>query len=475
MRFRLPVLMVSALVLGIFLMDLLLATRSEMVNYPNPAPDKYFYETGSDTADYPLDEYEFSSQVVILRSDNAALSSPEDPGEVLTPEEIEEMVYTVLEMDADEAAGMTNLQRVIADKRTANGNDSCWIALKLNLVYVPGSKHALSDQTDPRVAGPVLRYLVEETVATRVSLLACGGYKGLQKMDVFDKAKFSDGEFGRWNSFFPGLPDDFTLAGMVQEIRDDNPDKWIDMINLNYDELYENGLSYQEMTSTERRETTRAYIAVPVDNGIGALYTSNVSRDDGKYNPTKAIYMSDVVVNVPKMKTTKDVVVNAGFKNYIGSVSRGVYGYQKNRTSSLSSLDHTNLYETCLNLFSYHPSDYVLVDALHAMEGEGSHPYGKWTGYLKRNILVAGSDPVAVESVCARSMGFHPGDVEMLRYARAKGWGFFEPNRIKLAGDGLSSVTMDFRPAIGDDSQEGAYNYGRGCARWLLCGPFEGS
>ncbi|MEA2062789.1 MAG: FlgD immunoglobulin-like domain containing protein, partial [Gemmatimonadota bacterium] len=94
-------------------------------------------------------------------------------------------------------------------------------------------------------------------------------------------------------------------------------------------------------------------------------------------------------------------------------------------------------------------------------------------GYLKRNFMVAGSDPVAVESVCAQSMGFHPGDIELLRWGRAKGWGYFEPNRIRIVGDPLASVKYEFMPTVGEES--GSYYYGRGCTRWLLCGPFEGA
>ncbi|HUU28358.1 MAG TPA: DUF362 domain-containing protein [archaeon] len=474
MRSRLTLFLLSAFIVGLFLIDMLVATRSQMIYYPDPAPDAYFYETGSDTADYPLDETPVSSQVVLLRSDNAALSAPADHSAELTPEQIEEMVWTALEMDTDQATGMPNLQKVIAGKRAENG-DSCWVVLKINLVYTPGVKHTLSDQTDPRVARAVLRYLAEKTEATRISFLACGGYPGLEETGIFTMSDFGGGS-GRWNSFFQGLPDDFTLDGMVREIQAETADKLIDMINLNYDELYTNGLAYREMDSGQRSGAGLAYIPVPQDNGLGALHTSNVEQDNGCYNVTKAVYNSDVLVNVPKLKTTGDVVINCVFKNYIGSVSRGVYGYDKNRTSSLGSLDHVNLYKTCLNLFSFHPSDYVLVDALHSLEGEGSHPYKSYTGYIRRNFLVASSDPVAVESVCAQSMGFHPGDIEMLRWARAKGWGCYEPNRIRVVGDELASVTMQFKPAIGEwqEDNKDHYFYGRGCTRWLVCGPFDG-
>jgi Domain of unknown function (DUF362)/FlgD Ig-like domain len=473
MKLRWSALVIPSVLLALVLLDILVASRSQMIVYPNPAPDAYFYESGSDTADYYLESPEISSQVAVLRSDNEALSSPVAEDQQLTPEQIEEMVYEIIGMDLDESSGRTNLQRVIAEKKAENGG-SCWVALKINLVFAPGEKHALSDQTDHRVTRAVLRYLVEQTEATRITMLACGSYANLQENDIFTLSQF-DYAYGRWADHFAGLPEDFSLAGMVGEIQADNPDKMLDMVNLNYDELYENGKSYREMTAAELLSTSPAKVPVPEYNGLGALYTTNIGSDQG-YIPCKSIYMSDVLVNVPKMKTTGDVVINCVFKNYIGSVSRGVYGYDDpfkgiQRDSWLAQLDHTNLWETCHNLFSFHPSDYVLVDALNCMEGDGSHP-SRNSGYLRRNFLVAGCDPVSVESVCAQSMGFHPGDIELLRWGRAKGWGYYEPNRIRILGDSLSSVRYEFKPSISEGSP-GTYYYGRGCTRWLLCGPFD--
>ncbi|MEA1996872.1 MAG: DUF362 domain-containing protein [Gemmatimonadota bacterium] len=472
MKARFLFFLATALALGLVIFDIVTASRSRMIEYRNPAPDAYFYETGSDTSDYPVSP-EISAQVAILRSDNLLLSDPVAIDRELTPDEIKDMVYKVIEMDANQATGLTNLQKVIADKRAEKG-DSCWVALKLNLVFVPGIKHTLSDQTDQRITCAILRYLAEETEATRISLLAGGSYSRLKKEDVFTKYKFN-GEGGRWGDHFKGLPDDFSLAGLVEEIQADNPDKVLDIINLNYDELYKNGMSYGEMTSSERRETSRAIVPGPVHNNLGPLWTINIDKDQG-YNPTKAIYKSDILVVVPKLKTTGDVVINNLFKNYIGSVSRGVYGKDNNRGQWLQQIDHDNLWETCHNLFSYHPADYVLVDALNCMEGEGSHPYGQYTGYMRRNFLVAGGDPVAVESICVQSMGFHPGDIDLLRWGRAKGWGYYEPNRISILGDSLYSVTLDFKAAVQEENgDQSTYYYGRGCTRWLLCGPFEDS
>ena len=468
MTFKRTGVVVLVALVGLVVMDMVSATRSQFADYDDPAPDEYYYETGSDTADYVTGVPEITSQVAVVSTSYQDLALSSEDNTELSMDEVEDMVYTVLDLDADEN-GTPNLVKLIADKRSENGGDSCWVALKLNLVYMPGLKHTLSDQTDPRVARAVLNYLVEKTDATRITLLACGGYSGLMQNEIFNLSEFPT-TLGHWNDFFNDLPDDFSWAGMVEEAQALAPEKTLDMVNLNYDELYNNGKSYYEMTSEERRATSLARVSIPEGNGIGALATSN----GGALTPTKSIYMSDVLVNVPKLKTTASVVVNAVMKNYIGSVSRGVYGNNKNRTSSLSQLDHGNLYQTVTNLFSMHPTDYAIVDALNGMEGEGSHPYGVFTGYLKLNYLLAGADPIAVESVCSQAIGVNPGDVPMLRYARAKGYGYYEPSKIRIVGDRIEDIECDFRLAVGSDSNENAYNYGRGCVRWLVAGPFDG-
>lgn len=327
----------------------------------------------------------------------------------------------------------------------------------------------------------VIAYLADSTEATRISMLACGGYSDdYRERDVFEKSLFVSSGL-RWNKYFWDLPDDFALQDVIDELSGRHPDKVIEGINLNYDEIRENGLPYRLMTPSERSGLSNMVVPVPEDNDIGALWTLNI-QEDGGYVPTDAICNSDILVSIPVMKTTGKVGVNGGMKNCIGSVSRGVYA--GSRGGSLGQLDHGpatedhahTLEKTIINLFSYHPSDYVIFDALVGLEGDGSHPKTNGsTGWVRRNFVMAGENPVAVESVAAASMGLNPRDLDILLWGRAKGWGNYELSTIDILGNTLDDVYMDMMHPINYTNYTAGYYYGRGNRRWLINGPYEGA
>jgi hypothetical protein len=446
--------------------DLVFAARQAT---QDPVADAYFWETGNDAVD-AVTTASPMAQVSIIRSDYAGLERPVPTTQALTSAEIQDMVYTAIETDQDGTSGIARLSRIIGDKIEAQG--TCWVAVKANIVFEPGQTYMKGDQTDPRIMGAVLSYLAERTDATRISLLAGGSYtEHYGEDDIFTRSVFKN--YGRWNDFYPDLPEDFTLASMMDALAADHPEKSFDTINLNYNEIMEDGRAYNEIPEAERAALKPLLIPVPEQNGIGAVNTANIRRD-GAYNPTYAVYHSDVLVNVPVMKTTGHTAANCVMKNYVGSVSRGVYAAGRGR--ALNDLDHNQLVHTVMNLFSYHPSDYVVVDAIAGLEGDGSHPkFNGKTGFVRRNFVLAGGDPVAVEAVAAASMGFNPNDLATLRWARAKKLGYFELSRIVIEGNTLDDVRMDFMHPVDFTPYTAGYYYGRGNTRWLINGMHEGS
>jgi hypothetical protein len=241
---------------------------------------------------------------------------------------------------------------------------------------------------------------------------------------------------------------------------------------------------YNELDSASRAGKLPEYYPVPEGlRGLSALTTSNALADAGRYNPTDAVLNCDILVNVPVAKITGDVHVNCVMKNYIGSVSRGTYGsggaYPMNRASSLDALDHGELVKTVINLFSFHPCDYTLVDGLGCMEGEGSHPWSYRTAFIQRNFVMAGADPVAVEALAAAGMRLNPNDIDMIRWAYAKGYGTMDLRRIAVYGSSLADVQTDVLAAVGGNGVHQWTNFNtlhylaRGCRRWLVNGPYS--
>lgn len=437
----------------------------------DPAPDAYYFETGNDAVD-AVTAVSLAAQVAIVRSDNELLADPAPTTERLTTAQIQDMVYTALRTDRDWQTGRPVLVEKIARVRAEKG--SCWVAVKSNLIGYPGRTYTHGDQTDIRVTRAVMTFLADETAATRISMLACGGYNDdAAEFDIFEKSLFASSGM-RWNEYFWDLPDDYVLQNVIDELAQRHPDKVIEGINLNYDEMMDDGRPYRALSRSERfTMLKKRRLPVPVDNGIGGLATSNF-LEDGGYVPTVSILNSDLLVDVPVMKVTGKVGVNGAMKNYIGSVSRGVYA--SSRGDSLSRLDHEPLVKTVVNLFAYHPSDYIVYDALVGLEGDGSHPNGNGlTGWVRRNFILVGEDPIAVESAAAASMGLNPYDLDLLHWGRAKGWGYFELPRIAIEGNSLEDVEVDMMHPVDYTNYTPGYYYGRGNRRWLINGLYEGS
>ncbi|MFH1759711.1 MAG: DUF362 domain-containing protein, partial [bacterium] len=460
------------ILLCLFIVDLITSKMNKTL--ADPVVDSLIYESGNEEID-GYTQASIKTHVSIIKSDNAELSFSKTCDQNLTPDEIREMVFLAIKKQTYFGTLIPELKYKI----NKLGNNA-WVAIKANIVMYPGQRYTQGDQTDPRVFWAVLDYIADSTNAKRISLLAGGGY--WEKDAIFENSSFGG---SRWNHYFPGLSNDFSLKSIVTAAQTRNPGKILECIDLNYNEILDGGIPYNELTAAQRAGKMPEIYPIPADaRNIGGLSTINLESDGG-YNPTDAIYNCDFLVNVPVMKTTPGTVINCVMKNYIGSVSRAVYssgtGYPRSRSSSLTGLEHGDaLMKTVVNLFSYHPSDYCVVDAICGLEGEGSHPWGVRTGFLRRNFILAGVDPIAVEAVGAASMNINPNDIQMLRWGQAKGWGYYELENIAVEGDPLSSVQMDVKgPADHTSSDYAGFQlmhfFERGCRRWLLNGPYTAS
>ncbi len=56
-------------------------------------------------------------------------------------------------------------------------------------------------------------------------------------------------------------------------------------------------------------------------------------------------------------------------------------------------------------------------------------------GYLQRNVLLAGPDPVAIDSVCLQLAGLNPAGYPWLQYLEAQGLGVADPQGITVRGE----------------------------------------
>jgi len=157
-----------------------------------------------------------------------------------------------------------------------------------------------------------------------------------------------------------------------------------------------------------------------------------ISRLKRVYLPNTML-RAGLVVSMPKMKTHHWVGATLSMKNLFGAVPGGVYGWPKN------VLHWAGIPESIADLHSVFPRAFTLVDGIVGMEGNGpiqgtAKPMG---------VLVAGTDPVAVDATCCRLMRIDPERVPYLQLAAGDAAVFAESN-VRQAGEPIAAVAKPF-------------------------------
>jgi uncharacterized protein (DUF362 family)/ferredoxin len=157
---------------------------------------------------------------------------------------------------------------------------------------------------------------------------------------------------------------------------------------------------------------------------------------------------ADVVINLPKLKTHEMMTLTCGVKNLygavVGSAKAGLHltaGHSKELFAGL-----------LLEISQARTVALTIVDGIVAMEGNGPN-----SGTPRQvGLLLAGENPVAVDTVAARLAGIPPHLLPVEIEARRRGLPGTELNQIMVAGDlPLLTVSPPFTLPEGLDVQFG--------------------
>lgn len=142
--------------------------------------------------------------------------------------------------------------------------------------------------------------------------------------------------------------------------------------------------------------------------------------------------LESVIISVPKLKPHRIAMVTLSLKNMMGVLaSKG--------TMHMG----TSLSENIADLVSAVKPSVAVIDGIIA--GEGHETSGN---PLQMNLVIAGTDPVAVDAVGAAVMGIEPTDVKHLRLAEKKGLGTCTLENINVLGEPIEKVAKKFHRSI---------------------------
>ncbi len=152
-----------------------------------------------------------------------------------------------------------------------------------------------------------------------------------------------------------------------------------------------------------------------------------------KVNIAQPVVEAELIVNLPKLKTHTLTHITCALKNVYGYIP----GFLKAKLHTLAPRPD-DFAEIVCALWAVFPPAFSLVDAVVAMEGQG--PSGGTPRTVGR--IFAGTDPLAIDTLCARAMGFDVRDVRMLAAARRHDLGVGDCNAITVIGDSAEALRI---------------------------------
>lgn len=166
---------------------------------------------------------------------------------------------------------------------------------------------------------------------------------------------------------------------------------------------------------------------------------------------------ADVVINLPKMKVHLAGTVTLGLKNWNGIIPN------VHPSDQQQGAHRIDLGQKMADLYRVRKADLTIVDSIIGMEGQGPHAGSP----IEMNLMVAGTDTVAVDAVTCSIMGFQPMEIPAVRCAGTDGLGEIDLAKIDVVGEKVADVMKHFKRP--NDNPMGMYD-GLTCVFQQTCG-----
>lgn len=152
----------------------------------------------------------------------------------------------------------------------------------------------------------------------------------------------------------------------------------------------------------------------------------------------KVVDEADFVINMPGLRTHVLTNISNALKNVMGFLPRNI-----TRLVHLAGLD-----EAIVDLNRTIEINLIITDAIYSLQGSFPANGGQ---ALKTDFIMASSDPVALDTVAAKIIGYQSGDINPVVLAAKAGLGEMDINKIEIDGE-LKKYDFDLpKPANYED------------------------
>ncbi len=210
------------------------------------------------------------------------------------------------------------------------------------------------------------------------------------------------------------------------------------------------------VTDPRKGERLNGYIGVLERYGIPVRY--NCDPDDlqwVRYEPRAEMLALRKVfpdgIHIPEFFIGKNIVHLPTVKCHIYTTTTGA---MKNAFGGLLATrrhyTHTWIHETLVDLLAIQKEIHSGIFAVMDGTTVGNGPGPRTMVPVRKDVMLAAADQVAIDAVAARMMGFDPLSIKYLALAHERGLGVADPRDIEIAGD-EDAAREDWHFSVGDN------------------------
>jgi len=210
------------------------------------------------------------------------------------------------------------------------------------------------------------------------------------------------------------------------------------------------------VTNPKKGERLNGYVGVLGRYGIPVRY--NCDPDDLKwvrYEPKAEMLALRKVfpdgIHIPEFFVGKNIVHLPTVKCHIYTTTTGA---MKNAFGGLLATrrhyTHTWIHETLVDLLAIQKEIHTGIFAVMDGTTVGNGPGPRTMVPVRKDVVLAAADQVAIDAVAAKMMGFDPLSIRYLALAHERGLGVADPRDIEIAGD-EDAARENWRFSVGDN------------------------
>jgi len=146
------------------------------------------------------------------------------------------------------------------------------------------------------------------------------------------------------------------------------------------------------------------------------------------------MFVGKNIIHLPTVKTHGHSITTGAIKNAFGGLLKEVRHYA-----------HKYIHEVLVDLLimqkELHPGIFCVMDGTVCGDGAGPRTMDPKI----KNVILAGADSVAIDSISAKIMGFEPLDIPYIRMCHDMGLGTGDPDKIEVVGEDISEINFQFK------------------------------